>query len=113
MDIDWSVAATIAAPILALFIGVALDRFVERKPRLVAYFAHASAFPITGTNPPVQIHTHSIVVRNTGKKPANDVRVTHNTLPRDFNVYPHVEYQVRALQGGGTDLVFPTLVPGQ
>jgi hypothetical protein len=112
VDVNWPVLATIAAPILALFIGAALDRFLERKPRLVAYFAHTSVFRLPGP-PPLQVHTHGIVIRNTGRKPATDVRVSHAVFPNNFNVFPDVEFEVKALPGGGTDLVFPTLIPGQ
>jgi hypothetical protein len=111
MEIQWSVVATIAAPVLALFVGAALDRFLERRPRLIAYFAHTSAFRVAGATP-IQIHTHGIVVRNTGKRPAQNVRVSHYVLP-DFNVFPDVPFQVENLPAGGRDIVFPTLVPGQ
>lgn len=112
MEVQWPVVATIAAPIIALFIGAALNRFLERKPRLIAYFAHASAFRVAGATP-AQIHTHSIVIRNIGKRPAVDTHISHYVLPKDFTIFPDIEYEVRNLPGGGADIVFSTLVPGQ
>lgn len=112
MNINWSVVATIAAPIVALFVGVALNRLLARKARLIAYFTHASVFQISGPNP-IQIHTHGIVIKNVGKKSATDIRVRHNILPGNFNVFPNIEYQVNALRGGGSEIVFPTLVPNE
>ena len=38
MVIDWMVVSTIAAPVIALFVGAALDRYLERKPKLIPYF---------------------------------------------------------------------------
>lgn len=42
MDIDWQIVATIASPIIALFIGALLDRAIEERPRVVAYLGHVS-----------------------------------------------------------------------
>jgi len=109
MKIDWMLVATIAAPVLTLFIGAALNRLLERRPKLIAYFAHTSAFRIAGPNP-VQIHTHGIVITNVGGRPAQDVRVRHYYLP-EFNVIPAVEHRVQDLPGGGREIVFPTIVP--
>src|SRR5437016_5951552 len=103
MEVQWSVVATIAAPILALFVGAAIDRFLERRPKLIVYFAHTSAFRVAAATP-IQIHTHGIVVRNTGKRPAHNVRVSHYVLP-DFNVFPDVPFQVENLPAGGRDIV--------
>lgn len=111
MTVDWMVVATIAAPVITLFAGIALDRLLERKPRLIAYFLHASVFSVAGQNP-MQIHAHGIVIKNTGKRPASDIRVRHNYLP-NFHVFPAVQYQVQNLPGGGAEIVFPTLVPDE
>lgn len=111
MKIDWMVVATVAAPVLTLFIGAALDRLIERRPRLIAYFAHASAFRVAGQNP-VQVHTHGIVIRNVGRQSAQDVRVRHHLLP-DFNVFPDIEHHVQELPDGGREIVFPMLVPNE
>lgn len=112
MEINWSVFATIASPIIALFIGVALDRIIERRARLIAYFTHASAFNLTGANP-VTVHTHGIVIRNVGKRTATDIRVRHTTLPANFNVFPDIEFRVENLPRSGAEIVFPVLVPNE
>lgn len=113
MEVNWPVVATIASPIIALFIGIVIDRFIERKPNLIAYFTHASAFNLTGINPPATIHTHGIVIKNIGKRPATDIRVRHNFLPQNFNVYPVIDHRVQNLPGGGAEMVFPVLVPNE
>jgi hypothetical protein len=106
--------ATIAAPVLALFVGVALDRLLEQKPKVVAYFAHTSAFTIrSDLNPPQVIHTHSIVIRNVGRRSASNVRVRHVILPPNFNVYPDTEYRLQPLPEGGSEIIFPALVSGE
>jgi len=113
MQIDWIVFATIVAPILTLFLGIAIKSLLERKPKLIAYFTHATSFPIQQGVINNQINTHGIIIRNAGEKTALDIRVRHRYLPEHFNVYPGVKYKVEELPGGGKEIVFPKLVPNE
>ncbi len=148
MHADWTTFATIAGPVLALFLGAALNHWLERRPRVIAYFTHATAFTIPSaagappsqqpqattapapqgggqpptTTPPAQgattqspmvVHTHGIVIRNVGRRSANDVRVRHHVLPVNFTVSPVVTHLVQDQPGGGAEIVIPTLVPGE
>lgn len=111
--IDWGVVATIAAPIIALFVGGWVNRRFENRPHLTSYYGHVAAFVHTpAQGQPVDVHTHSIVLRNAGRRSATNVRVRHSVLP-DFNVWPQVAYTVEELPGGGAEIVIPTLVPGE
>lgn len=58
------------------------------------------------------IGTHALVVRNVGKVSAKNVRLGHKRLP-DYNVFPVTKYEVTVLPGGGKEISFPTLVPGE
>jgi hypothetical protein len=113
MAIDWNAVATIAAPVIALFAGVWVNRRFESRPALISYFSHVSAFRYT---PPggqsLGINTHSVVLRNTGRKSATGIRIHHNTLP-DFNIWPAVVHTVETLPDGTKDIVIPVLVPGE
>ena len=111
--IDWGVVASIAAPIIALFVGVWVNRKFESRPTLISYYGHISAFVHTpeGGNP-FNINIHSVVLGNTGRKSATNVRIRHSVLP-DFNIWPQVQYDVEELPGGGAEIVIPTLVPGE
>lgn len=111
---NWQPFATIAAPIIAFFVGFAVNRWLEKRPKLLSFMPHAAAVQINPPNgAPFTANTHSVVVRNAGKAAANNVRLSHATLPVNFTVYPSIEYTTVHLPGGGTDLVFPKLVPGQ
>jgi len=112
MPVDWMLVATIATPVATLVIGIALERYLERRPKLVAYYGHISAFTMQGAAGPTVIHTHSIVVTNGGRKPATNVRVGHAYLP-SFSLNPSVQCTSVVLPSGGNELVFPTLVPGE
>jgi hypothetical protein len=110
---DWTLFARYSAPLVTLLAGIALDRWLERRPKLLTYLAHASAVQV---KPPegaaFQVNTHSVVVRNAGRKPATNVRLSHIVLP-NFSVYPAVKYEVVDLPGGAKEILFPILVPGE
>jgi hypothetical protein len=113
MAIDWNAVATIAAPIITLFLGVWVNRRFENRPVLISYFSHVSAFQHT---PPggqlIHVNTHSVVLRNAGRQSAINVRLHHIVLP-DFNIWPAVVHHVDTLPNGARDIVIPTLVPGE
>ena len=99
MEIAWNVVAIIAAPLIALFVGAVLNRAIESRPRLVTYLGHVSAHRLKREdNTPYDIFTHSVVLRNSGRRPATNVRLAHPYLP-DFNVFPSVGYRVENLPG--------------
>jgi len=111
MSINWEVVANIAGPLIALFIGAWLNRIVERRPRLVSYYGHISAFRHTPPGgAPISIHTHSVILSNTGGKAATNVRLHHLTLP-DFNIWPNIPHAVEVLPDGTKDIVIQVLVP--
>jgi hypothetical protein len=113
MGLDWTLFSRYAAPILALFAGAALQRFLEKRPKLVIYLAHSSAVTVRPPDgQPTNVHTHSVVVRNAGRKSANNVRIGHQVLP-DFSIFPSIKYEVSPLAGGGSEILFPSLVAGE
>ena len=112
MPFDVDLAVKIVVPLGALVLGKYLDRWFTKRPRLISYLGHTSAFALA--NPPGgTIHTHAIVVRNAGKVAANNVRVGHNVLPNTFNLYPAVPHTVQRPPGGIAEIVLPKLVPGE
>jgi len=113
MTVDWTLFARYAAPVVTLFVGAALNRYLERRPKLVTFLSHAAAIAVQPPNGQAfNVHTHAVVVRNAGGKSATNVRLGHAVLP-SFSVYPQVAYNVTALPAGGQEIVFPTLVPGE
>lgn len=113
MNIDWIIAAPIISPIITLFIAAILNHILARRPQLIAYYGHVAAFTSgSGTENQVQLHTHEVVVRNVGRRPAKNVRLGHTVLPQ-FQVNPAVAYSVEDLPGGAQEILFPLLVPGE
>ena len=113
MTIDWQVVATIAAPLIALFAGIWINRAFESRPRLVTFFGAVSVFNYTAPNGTrLVVHTHDVVVRNTGRKSAHNLRLGHQSLP-DYHLSPAVDHSVVDVSGGGKEIIIPVLVPGE
>ena len=111
MDVDLIIK--IAMPIVTLFLGIAINRFLENREKLIThlgYIASHKLAPKEDGQEPTTVNTRSVILRNSGNKAAKNVRMGHNFLP-DFNVYPDIEYSVNDLPGGGKELFFPTLTP--
>ena len=113
MAIDWSIVAPIATSLIGAAIGAALNHVFERRPRLISYIGHVASHQIPqASGHPLHFFTHSVVLKNTGHKPANNVRLKHQFLPT-YAVHPplvaHTPEKYPVGQGG--DIVFPKLVP--
>ena len=77
-SIDWQTIATIAAPIVTLFVGVALSRWYESRQRLVVYLTNMADFVIRSPDDPAQdvrCRTFSLVLRNAGRRATENVRI--------------------------------------
>ncbi len=94
-------------------IGVAVKQYFEAKAKLVSFYGHVSSFTFRANGEPFTIHSHEVVVRNTGRKAATNVRFSHAVLPDAFDVSPSVPYTVETLPDGSKDIVFPLLIPKQ
>jgi hypothetical protein len=112
-------ALKVLAPILSLLLNLLFQRITKAKPEVVFNLVHSAEHPIVGPQDSYgQVHTHSLLVRNTGKETAKNVRVGHLVLPPSIRIYPPVQHEVvktapaRGGQSSG-DLVFPTLTPGE
>lgn len=111
MDID--LLLKIAMPVITLFLGVFINRFFESREKLISHLGYIASHklpPHKEGEEPTIVHTHSVIIRNNGRKAAKNVRLGHNYLP-NFNVYPDIEYSINNLPGGGKEIVFPTLTP--
>ena len=111
--VDWQLFVTVAAPILTLFVGVWVNRRFESRPVLLSYWGHVSSFNYQqGNGASGVVHTHSVVIRNVGRRAATNVRLSHTHLP-DFNIWPRVQYQLEEVPNSGKDIVIPAVVPNQ
>ena len=111
--VDWQIFATVAAPILALFIGVWLNRRFDNRPVLLSHWGHVSSFNYQkGDGTTGVVNTHSVVIRNVGRRAATNVRLSHRHLP-DFNIWPPVQCRLEEVPNSGCDIVIPAVVPNE
>lgn len=111
MDIDIDVVGKLLAPILTAIVGFFVKIYFEARPKLITYLVHASAIPLEDEKN-TNVNTHSIVVRNSGKRTAHNVRVGHNFLPA-FQIHPQLAHEVVRGSNNSAEIVIPTLVPGE
>lgn len=111
--VDWQLFATVSAPLLALFVGIWLNRKIEKRPVLLTHWGHVSSFRQQLPDGTINIvNTHSVIVVNEGKRSATNVRISHTILP-DFNIWPAVQHRTEPVPNFGADIVIPTMVPGE
>ena len=92
---DWNTIATVTASIITVYLAFLLDKYLHNKPKVIAYYLHASIHTLKTEQPGV-IHTHAIVIRNSGRVAAKNIRVGHAIFPfASYTVYPATEHEVR------------------
>lgn len=105
--------AKIVSPILTVILGVLLQKYTQDRPRLINYLVHASAIPLRNAENGA-VNVHSIMVRNTGKRTANNVRIGHYFLPQSYALQPQLQHEVINQEGGPeAEILIPTLVPNE
>ncbi len=111
---DWHAVGVIAGWVLPAIAGGIVTWLFERRPKLMAWFPASAAVTltqVTGAQSPPVVHTHTVIIRNRGRKAATNVRVGHNILPA-FSVYPpSLNYTTVKLKGSEEQIVFPVLPP--
>ena len=110
MNLDADVIAKIAGPAISLIVGAVVRHYTEARARVISFIGHVSAFTLQDEQHTV-VHTHSVVVRNAGRKAAHNVRLTHGVLPINITVYPPVQYGIERNPEGAGEIVIPVLVP--
>jgi len=102
---------------ITFLIGMYLNRFFESRSRLITHYGHIGAglVRLNAQSPQININTHSIVIRNVGRKPALNVKVGHqiNDIGNMVSIYPPAEYTVVPIQGAGEEIRFERLLPKQ
>lgn len=112
MTIDADLALKVAGALGLLVAGKYVDRWFTKKPKLVTYIGHVSSFNVTGEHP-VRVNTHAIVVLNSGRLRATNVRIGHHLVPDNFNVSPAVAHNLVVHNDGTAEIVFESLIPNE
>ncbi|WP_085698744.1 hypothetical protein [Pseudomonas sp. B26(2017)] len=110
MSFDIDVIAKLLAPTISA-IAFIVKRLLEKKPKLITYLVHSSEVPL-GDEQKSKVNFHSIVVRNAGKKTANNIRIGHQFLPA-FQINPQLAHEIIKGSNNAAEILIPTLVPGE
>lgn len=110
MNSDADTIAKIIGPLLSLLLGAVVKHYFEARAKVVSFIGHVSSFTLQDQQRTV-VHTHSVVVRNAGRKTAHNVRLAHSVLPPNVTVYPPVQYAIERNPEGASEIVIPVLVP--
>lgn len=108
--IDLETVAKIASPIVTLIAGSVLKNYAEKSPKLLSYIGHVSSFTLQDEQKSF-VFTHSVIVRNAGRKSATNVRLGHHFLPTNLRIEPQINYTIETNPEGAAEIVIPTLVP--
>jgi len=96
MVIDFSLFGRIAEALVIAVLGMFVGRAIERRPRVIVFYGHVGAFQLQPSGQlPGGVHTHSVVIKNTGKLAARNVRLPHRlalTPPLNFSVDPPTDF---------------------
>lgn len=112
MAIDWIVVSQIAGPIVGSVVGFGVSRYFGERERLIAFYGHIASHSVGSGDSVKTIHTHAVVIRNTGSRTATNVRISHNYLP-NVRIFPETDYEIRDLPGGGKQIIIPRVAPKQ
>ena len=110
MTLDPDVIAKVAGPVLSLIVGALIKHYTEARSKVVSFIGHVSAFTLQDEQR-TTVHTHSVVVRNAGRKAARNVRLTHGVLPINVTIYPHVQHSIERNADDSGEIIFPVLIP--
>lgn len=110
MVFDAEVLAKLGAPILSVVVAAVVKHYTEGRSRIVSFIGHVSAFTLQDEARTV-VHTHSVVIRNTGSKTANNVRLAHAILPPNLTVFPAIQYTIERNPEGAAEILIPAMVP--
>lgn len=106
----------VAAPLFAIIVQYILKRYDEKGPRVIHYFQHSSATVVSlKEQAPIQVHSHGLIVKNVGDKPARNVKIYNARLDGEsyLSIWPDVSFEEVKLPNGGREICVPILVPNE
>ena len=110
---------TLFACVLTFIFGILLEKFKEKKPKLIYYLSSLSDFSIPSNQAGQQnthINTHNVVVQNDGRSSAKNVEIAHHPLTSTnfwYKVNPDIAYSIDKTPQGGLIIRIPSLLPKQ
>jgi len=98
------------SPIITLILGSLIKYFAEEKSKLISFIGHVSVFKLNDEQK-TPVFAHNVIVRNAGRKSARNVRLVHNVLPLNINIYPPIKHSIERNPDDSGEILIPVLVP--
>ncbi len=113
-DVSMNVSSIIAiiSPFITGILGFLLKKYFNDRARLFAYYGHITSHKLKNCNPNIDIFTHSLVIINTGRIAAKNVRIGHHVLP-EYDISPNIAHSEVLIPKNGKEILFTTLVPNE
>lgn len=108
--VDLETIAKIASPVVTLIGGAVLKHYAEKSSKVLSYIGHVSSFTLQDEQKS-SVFTHSVIVRNAGRRSATNVRLGHHFLPVNLRIEPQINYRIEKNPEGAAEIVIQTLVP--
>jgi hypothetical protein len=109
LKIDFAIVSQIVAGIVLLVAGALINRFFEKRARVVAFYSHLGEFRL---QPQGLVRTHTVVIRNDGRAPAQNVHVPHHGQLSTANIHISIDPamgKVQTAQNGTEEIFFEKL----
>lgn len=136
MSVDSDIIVKIVTSVVSAVIVASIARWRELRPKLISYYGQSAALGVPNSYleaiankpadelvavgpdaPPLElktVHTHSIVIRNYGKKSAFNVRIGHSAPVWSYVMYPNLAHECDGLiSSGNWELQVPVIAPGE
>ncbi|MFB9244839.1 hypothetical protein IV454_14535 [Massilia antarctica] len=107
MNMDFEVVARLLAPTVSALLSGIIKRALDARASLTEHIGHVSTFELND-DIKTKVFTHSLFLKNRGRKTVENVRVVHNVLPQNIFIHPPVEYSTNARTN---EIIIPRLVP--
>jgi hypothetical protein len=115
--VNLSLLIKIGGSLFLLVAGAFINRLFERRPRLIVFYGHVGRFHVQPPQPPLSpqpgiVHTHWVVIRNSGRVAAQNVHVPHNLMLTNnvhISIDPALAHTVQSLPNNTEEILFPTL----
>jgi hypothetical protein len=110
MVLDYNLIKDILIPSIAICSSIILTVWYKDRFNLLVYYHHVSAFLANNTGTNINIHTHSIILKNNGNKICKNIRLGHKILP-NVSIFPDTDFKIIRNPGGTSEILIPSLIP--
>jgi len=100
----------LSTAIIPPIISFLLFRFASSRPKLIPYVGYISDFTLDDGD--LKVYTNGIVIKNTGSKPALNVKIGYYFLPDHIKMHPPIDYKTNRTKNRTEEIQIDRILPG-